>query len=150
MKKISIVLTLIMAVSVSLVAVNVFAGWNSNPANDPAFTKFLEDTAEIRKVIAIDRAELNAIMAGENPDPARVRELSSIIAENQETLSEIARANDIGAPGVGAGGGCVNRGGARGSCGSCGGGAPNGAGPQGPGGNVSCGSPGCPNAVPAQ
>ena len=149
MKKISIVLTLILAVSVSLVAVNGFAGWNSNPASDPAFTKFLEDTAEIRKEIAIDRAELDAIMAGENPDPARVRELSTIIAENQETLSEIARANDIGAPGVGAGGGCGNRGGARGSCGSCGG-APNGAGPQGPGGNVSCGSPGCPNAVPAQ
>ena len=149
MKTIGIVLTLLMAVSVSLVAVNVFAGWNSDPASDPAFTKFLEDTAEIRKEIAIDRAELDAIMAGENPDPARARELSTSIADNQEKLAEFARENGIGAPGVGAGGGCGNRGGARGSCGSCGG-APNGAGPQGGAGNVSCGSPGCPNAVPAQ
>jgi hypothetical protein len=149
MKKIGIVLTLVMAVSISLVAVDVFAGWNSNPASDPAFTKFLEDTADIRKEMAIDRAELDAVMAGENPDPTRARELSTSIAENQEKLSEIARANDIGAPGVGAGGGCGNRGGGRGSCGSCGG-APNGAGPQGFGGNGSCGSPGCPNAVPAQ
>lgn len=147
MKTIGVVLTLVMAVSVSLVAVNVFAGWNSNPANDPAFTKFLEDTADIRKEIAIDRAELEAIMAGENPDSTRARELSSNIADNQEKLAEIARANDIGAPGVGVGGGCGNRGGGRGSCGSCGG-AP--AGPQGPAGNGSCGSPGCPNAVPAQ
>lgn len=147
MKKIGIVVSLIMAVSVSLVAVNGFAGWSSDPASDPAFTKFLEDTADIRKEIAIDRAELDAIMAGENPDPARVRELSTTIADNQEKLSEFARVNGIGAPGVGAGGGCGNRGAGRGSCGNCGG-AP--AGPQGPAGNVSCGSPGCPNAAPAQ
>ena len=80
MKKNVVALTLVLAVSMSLAAVHGFArGWSADPAGDPAFTKFLEETADIRKEIALDRAELNALMAGENPDAKRVRELSASI-----------------------------------------------------------------------
>lgn len=149
MKKFGIVVTLVVAACMSLVAVNGFArGWSADPADDPAFSKFLEESADIRKEIAVDRAELNAIMAGENPDPVRVRELSTSIADNQQKLAEIAKANDIGAPGAGVGGGCGGRGAGRGGCGGCGGWG-NGSAPE-TGGNGACGTPGCPNAATAQ
>ena len=83
MKKIGVALTLVLALSISMAAVNIFArGWNSNPVDDPAFSKFLEETADVRKEIAVDRAELNALMAGENPDPQRVRDLTANITDN--------------------------------------------------------------------
>lgn len=149
MKKSIVALTMVMAVSMSLAAAGVFArGWNADPASDPVFTKFLEETVDIRKAIAIDRAELNALMAGENPDAKRVRELSTTLADNQEKLSEIARANDLGAPGIGVGG-CGGRSAGRGSCGSCAGG-PNGSFGPGTGGYGSCGTPRCPGAASGQ
>ncbi|MCL7487014.1 MAG: hypothetical protein M8357_02425 [Desulfobulbaceae bacterium] len=150
MKKIVVVLTLVLAVSMSLVAVHVYArGWSADPGNDPVFTKFLDETADIRKEIALDRAELNALMAGENPDAKRVRELTASIAGNQEKLAEIARASDIGAPGTEQYGRCGGRVAGRGGCGSCAG-APNAFGNPGVGGYGSCGTPGCPGAGPGR
>ncbi len=151
MKKIKMALTLVLAAGMAFVTVNSFArGWNSDPVDDPAFAKFLEQTVDIRKAIAIDRAELNALMAGENPDPQRVRDLTATIADNQEKLSEIARASDLGVPAPGKYGGCGGPRSGRGGCGSCGS-APNAFGGQGPGGGYgSCGTPGCPGASTGQ
>jgi len=63
--------------------------------DDANYQKFIEQTADLRKSIAVDRAELNALMAGDNPDPKRVRELTGNIVDNQEKLAEIARSTDV-------------------------------------------------------
>ncbi|GAB4334619.1 MAG: hypothetical protein Kow0089_03960 [Desulfobulbaceae bacterium] len=80
-------------------------GWGTDPASDPVYQQFLEDTAQIRKDIATDQAELNALMAGENPDKEQARELAGRIAENRQKLAALARENGFG-PGAGACGGC--------------------------------------------
>ncbi len=150
MKKIITALTLVLAVGISYAAFDVAArGWNSDPANDPAFSKFLEETADIRKEIAMDRAELNALMAGDNPDPVRVRDLTGSITDNQEKLSEMARAADIGAPGTGRGG-CGGPRNGKGSCGTCTSGQGGFGGPGAGGGYGSCGTPGCPGSGPVK
>ena len=53
--------------------------------------KFLDETKQIRIDIAADQAELAALMAGDNPDSAKVRELSESIANKQITLQEKSR-----------------------------------------------------------
>ena len=60
--------------------------------NDAESQKYFTETKDIRVEIAADRAELNALMAGQNPDSKRVRELSESIAENQFTLQEKSQA----------------------------------------------------------
>lgn len=72
-------------------------GYNGRAdVNDADYQKFAEQTAGLRKSIAVDRAELNALMAGDNPDAKRVRELTANIVDNQEKMGEIARTNDVG------------------------------------------------------
>lgn len=67
-----------------------------NGANDAESQKFFDETKDIRIQIAADRAELNALMAGDNPDSKRVRELSESIATKQITLQEKSRDYDWG------------------------------------------------------
>jgi Spy/CpxP family protein refolding chaperone len=55
--------------------------------------EFLNETKEARIKIATDQIELNALMAGQNPDGKRVRELAEKIATNQLVLEEKARAS---------------------------------------------------------
>jgi hypothetical protein len=55
--------------------------------------KFLDATKEIKIQIAADQAELNAIMAGQNPDSKRVRELSESIATNQLAFQDQSRSH---------------------------------------------------------
>lgn len=62
-----------------------------NGATDVESQKFLDETKDIRIQIAADQAELNALMAGDNPDSKRVRELSESIATKQITLQEKSR-----------------------------------------------------------
>lgn len=64
-------------------------------ADDANYNKFLDQTTDLRKSIAVDRAELNALMAGDNPDPKRVRELSANIVDNQEKIAEMARSANV-------------------------------------------------------
>jgi Spy/CpxP family protein refolding chaperone len=52
--------------------------------------KFLADTKGMRIQIAADQAELNALMAGPNPDSARVRELAESMAENQIAIQDMS------------------------------------------------------------
>lgn len=155
MKKNVIALALVFTVSLAFAAANVNArgcggsgggygsrGWNADPASDPVFAKFLTDTAEIRKSIAVDRAELDALMAGKEPDANRARELTASIVDNQEKLAEMARANDFAVPGsaVGSGGPGAARG-----YGGCSGGSNTFGGP-GAAGNSPCGGCGGPGA----
>jgi hypothetical protein len=60
--------------------------------NDADSQKFMAETKDIRVQMAADRAELNALMVGQNPDSKRVRELSESIAVNQITLQEKSQA----------------------------------------------------------
>ena len=99
-------------------------GWGGGPAvnvSDADSKKFMDETAPLRKSMAMDRAELDALMAGREPDAKRVRELTASIVDNQEKVAQVARAANIKGPGagglcgngqMGCGGGC--RGGGRG------------------------------------
>jgi hypothetical protein len=58
--------------------------------------KFLADTKGIRIQMAADQAELNALMAGPNPDNARVRELAESIAKNQIAIQDMSGSNVYG------------------------------------------------------
>lgn len=127
MKKSIITLAAILALSIGVVAIGSAHGWNSTGSesgmmnggygmmggfgmmnggygrhdiNAADYTKFVEETAPLRKSIAVDRAELNALMAGQNPDAQRVRELTAQIVDNQEQLAKIARTANVGDAGV--------------------------------------------------
>lgn len=81
-------------------------GYSAN-VSDADYQKFLDETSALRKSIAVDRAELDALMAGKEPDPKRVRDLTATIVDNQEKVAEIARKANISGPGTGGfGGGC--------------------------------------------
>lgn len=62
-----------------------------NGATNEERQKFLDETKEIRVQIASDSAELNALMAGQNPDSKRVKELTGSIATNQIAMQEKSR-----------------------------------------------------------
>jgi zinc resistance-associated protein len=114
MKKSIIAVAMVVAVGLGFSAISAFA-WNcGGPGgcygrgygktgaaveyNEADYQKFMEQTADVRKSIVGDRAELNALMAGENPDPKRVRELTESMVTSQEKLAEMARAANIDAP----------------------------------------------------
>lgn len=101
-------------------------GAASANVSDADYKKFMDETAPLRKTIAMDRAELDALMAGKEPDAKRVRELTASIVDNQEKVAEVARASNIDAPGPG-GAGCNGPNGPNG----CGGGCRGGNGPGG-------------------
>lgn len=53
---------------------------------------FYEKTAPLRTALAADQAEFNALMAGTNPDPQRVRALAEKMTKAQDELRSIAGA----------------------------------------------------------
>lgn len=55
---------------------------------DPVNQKLLEDTKPTRLKLAADQAELNALMAGQNPDGKRARELAESITVGQMELEK--------------------------------------------------------------
>ena len=127
MKKSIVTLTLVLTMGIGFSAVSAFAwycngpgsgygmrGYNSAPVDDETYNKFMQETAELRKSLAVDRAELNAVMAGDNPDPKKVAELTGRIVDSQEALAAKAREAKID---VGPGCGIAGRGyGPRGNC----------------------------------
>lgn len=77
-------------------------GYSANAnVSDADYKKFLDESAPLRKTIAVDRAELDALMAGKEPDAKRVRELTASIVDSQEKVAEMARAANIDGPGCG-------------------------------------------------
>jgi len=111
MKKSILALTMVVSLGLGLTAVSAYAWYGGGPGggdgprpgygvnvDDAAYKKFMDDTAQLRRELAVDRAEMNALMAGENPDPAKVRELAGRLTDNREKLAETARAANIDAP----------------------------------------------------
>lgn len=110
MKKSIVALAMVLSLGVGLSAVSAHAWYGGGPGgfgpvaasganvDEAAYKKFLEDTAEIRRSLAVDRAEMHALMAGANPDPAKVRELAGRMTDNQEKLAGIAQAANINVP----------------------------------------------------
>jgi len=84
--------------------------FNNQPAvNQEDLDAFFKDTQALRASIAADRAELNALMAGTNPDPQKARTLSENISKTQNELRAKAQQYNISGPmggqGYGPGGG---------------------------------------------
>ncbi|MEZ7196065.1 zinc resistance protein [Pseudodesulfovibrio karagichevae] len=106
-------LTLALVAAVALVSANAMAwgmhGWNgngygygmqaNNQVDSKAYQDFLNSTADLRASISADRAEVAALMAGQNPDAKQVRALTERINKNITALNEKAAA--AGLPGQG-------------------------------------------------
>ena len=87
MKKI-LSLTGIIALA-AIISSNAFAenpgtGKSTNPTNQQAL---YDKPATLRTSLAADRAELDALMAGNNPDPKRARALAENISKSENELS---------------------------------------------------------------
>jgi Spy/CpxP family protein refolding chaperone len=76
--------------------------------NNTAYQQFLDQTRDLRTSLRADRAELQAIMAGTNPDPAKVRTLVESIAKKEIKLSDQAKANNVSFGRMGPRGGGYN------------------------------------------
>jgi len=93
------------------------AGWTAEQQAE--FKKFYEATQELRNKMFADRAEMNALMRSENPDPTRIRQLAESMAQTRDQLA--AKADELGVeagPGFGPGG-CGGPGYGRGGRGGC-------------------------------
>ena len=107
MKK--IILTISTLLMVGFLATSAFAwgcggygGWNNRARyNTDSYQTFYSDTQELRSSIAADRAELNALMAGTNPDSKRARQLSEQISKSENELRTKAREYNVAARGRG-------------------------------------------------
>nr|WP_320190255.1 periplasmic heavy metal sensor [uncultured Desulfobacter sp.] len=87
---------------------------NNQPAvNQKDLDAFYKDTQALRTSLCADRAELNAVMAGPNPDPQKARALSENISKTQNMLRAKAQQHNISGPmgGRGYGPGAGNCGG---------------------------------------
>jgi Spy/CpxP family protein refolding chaperone len=71
------------------------AGYNNN-----TYQSFNNDTQALRSSIAADRAELNALMAGANPDSKRARELSEQISKSENELRIKAQEYNVSGSGM--------------------------------------------------
>ncbi|GAB7079257.1 hypothetical protein [Megalodesulfovibrio paquesii] len=98
-------------------------GMMAGNATDPEFQaklqKFQEDTVSLRRSLAADWTELQAVLNAQNPDPAKARLLREKIFDTHQKLREAALKagirNDAGCPGMGGcggmmGGGCGGQG----------------------------------------
>lgn len=122
MKRTLVILTLVAALG--LVGAQAFAfgpgsgcggcpGAGAGTVDNPEqYQQFLDQTTDLRKQAALDRAELNAVMNQDNPDQAQAREIMARIWDAQEALR--AKAAELGVSG---GAGCLGGGGCGGGCG---------------------------------
>ena len=84
-------------------------GFNNQSAVNPAVNQedldaFFKDTQAHRASLFADRAELNALMAGTNPDPKKARALSQNISKTRSELRAKAQQHNISGPMGGRGG----------------------------------------------
>lgn len=105
MKKTIVAFALVLAAGFGLYTADAHAqGWGYNGmmgpygmmGNNGGYSQaFMTETTPIRTAIAADRAEMNALMAGPQPDPQRVRALSERISANETALAEKARSYEV-------------------------------------------------------
>jgi Spy/CpxP family protein refolding chaperone len=98
----------VMAIIVGFSAMNVSAwGWGNNYTMVPGMMnggmhnsnisqELRDEVRAIQKEIITDQTELSALVAGGNPDPKRVRELSESIADKQLVLDDKYRTSGYG------------------------------------------------------
>ena len=134
MKKFTAVLCL--CLFAALAASPAMAAKNDKaPAQDTqdsaVYQKFLSDTAATRQELAGKRAEYQALMRGQNPDPATAAKLSKEIFTLQEKMRAQAPAQGFGPKG--GYGNCPGFGGYGAGCGGGGGGCGGGFGGRGRG-----------------
>lgn len=89
------------------------SGGQGDESTLAARDRFLADTVELRKAIITRKAEQNALLRNDNPDPKRVAELSGELFDLHEQLrtrAAEAGLNDFGNRGPGLGGGCDGKG----------------------------------------
>jgi hypothetical protein len=82
--------------------------YNTTTAS-PEMQKFLDATQDLRKSYSADQAELEAVMAGQNPDAKKARELAQKITDTKLAIQAKAREMKVqtgGAPGGGMMVGC--------------------------------------------
>lgn len=70
-------------------------GYHGSCYNGRYNQAFYNETKALRSSIAADRAEIDALMAGTNPDPDRVRALSEQISRSEEELRSKARQYNV-------------------------------------------------------
>ena len=66
------------------------AGYQMDAKTDESRSAFLNETTELRKSIAVKKAEKRALMLNDNPDPKRVAELTGEIFDLKEQLQSKA------------------------------------------------------------
>lgn len=102
--------------------------WSDDPALQQKHAKFLDETRELRKQLAVKQAGMRALMQASQPDSAQVAQFEGELFDLREQLR--AKAQESGLP-FGMMGGC--RGGhgmgmGKGDCGPCMGAGPHGGG----------------------
>jgi Spy/CpxP family protein refolding chaperone len=107
MKKVTITISTILMIS--FLAASAYAwmwggvhgnGYNNGAGfNNATYQSFTNDTQVLRSSIAADRAELNELMAGSNPDSKRARALSEKISRSENELR--AKAQEYNVRGMG-------------------------------------------------
>ncbi len=84
--------------------------YNQSGYNNGAYQTFINETQSLRSSISADRVELNALMAGDNPDPQKARALSEGISQSENELRSKAQqynvAGGMGNRGYGQGWNC--------------------------------------------
>lgn len=79
-------------------------GYNrSLQIDDKARDAFLTETVELRKALAVKKAEKRALMLNDNPDPKKVADITGEIFELREKLQAKAQERGIDQPGYGRG-----------------------------------------------
>jgi hypothetical protein len=68
--------------------------------NNGDYQSFNNDTQALRSSIEADRVELNALMAGTNPDPKQARELSERISKSENELRNKAQEYNVSSRGM--------------------------------------------------
>ena len=69
-----------------------------DPATQEKIDKFLEDTTELRKQMAMKRAERRALMAAATPDPAALSKVAGELFDLRDTMRK--KAEDAGVAGL--------------------------------------------------
>lgn len=77
------IIALAAIVSSNAFAANLGTSNSTNPTNEQVL---YDNTAPLRTSLAADQAELDALMAGNNPDPKRARTLAENISKSGDEL----------------------------------------------------------------
>jgi Spy/CpxP family protein refolding chaperone len=70
-------------------------GWGNTAGMQENQRQFLEESLKLRQEMATQKIELRTLLAGENPDQARVQELRDSLGAKREQLGQIAAKHNV-------------------------------------------------------